>query len=1188
MQGRMGCTRLCVLAAVVLMVVTCGVTAGDSWVAVSPDGKAVVGEFVSAQVPLVAVTKSGTEGFSALLGTSGFGVAIEDTLTGQFLRIDWPDASIAGEIGEPAIPVVRRLFVAPPGAQVTVSTLEGETMVVDLEEAGLPWRGMPVQPPIEKLPGAIERAVFQFNEAAYAGGAPFATERASVKEVGIARGQRLFLLEVRPIAYDPDARTLTVWSELDARVEFSVARTLPSSLSPLPGLSQAVLNPDQLPEIGRIEAGNYLIIVDTAYETAIAPFAVAKADQGFNVTTYVVYGDLSSSIKSYIQSLWGGPDSPDFILLVGDTNTIPHWTGGGEGSPSTDLPYSCMDGSSDWYPDIALGRFPVRSTGHVTAIVDKTLYYENGPLDDPDYKMRAVFMASTDNYTVSEGTHNWVINNYMNPNGYTSDKLYTHTYNATTQDVRNSFNDGRFFGIYSGHGADTFWADGPAFYQSDVNALTNINMYPFVCSFACITGTYTLNECFVETWIRAADKGAIAIYGSSVNSYWTEDDVLEKRLFDSIFDEGDAVPDRVGPVWNDTRTRYLTQMGSGSTTRRYFEMYNLMGDPSLLFFGSEAPPTGLRVTPKNGLVSEGATGGPFSPDSIVYTLENQNDTGIDYVVTKSQSWVSLSETGGYLAGHATADVTVSLNALSLPTGQYSDTVNFINTTDHDGDTTRGVDLTVGVPTLQLSWNLDTDPGWTTEGMWAWGQPTGGGGSYGNPDPTSGYTGANVYGYNLDGDYTNDMLTEEYLTTHAIDCSSYAFVGLKFRRWLGVERSQYDHATVEVSTDGSSWTLVWENDLGAAISDANWSYESYELTPIADGQPTVYIRWGMGSTDGSVVYSGWNLDDIELWGAPTILDCNENGTPDEEDILEGTSLDCNENGVPDECDIENGTSDDCNANDVPDTCDIATGSSPDCNENETPDECDMDTGASIDCNGNSVPDECECVPSNAPLAESYVIAKNRYISLVPQNPGCSTAIQLTFVDLPPQFDALEGQSMWVGAPQTFCENAGEAAPLPGGCGPAPGEPSLTFTAASLQCEPYYADWSLVGLVHVYDAIVMPGGSYEVRAIHEYCDQMMEVSYSAPLDANTSVWGDLVENCSVTPCGPPDGVVGVSTDVTALLDKFKNLEGAPSKARCDIEPADPDQVINITDVTCCIDAFRGDGYPFGYIAPPPPCP
>jgi hypothetical protein len=35
--------------------------------------------------------------------------------------------------------------------------------------------------------------------------------------------------------------------------------------------------------------------------------------------------------------------------------------------------------------------------------------------------------------------------------------------------------------------------------------------------------------------------------------------------------------------------------------------------------------------------------------------------------------------------------------------------------------------------------------------------------------------------------------------------------------------------------------------------------------VADDQPTVYIRWTMGPTDGSVTYPGWNIDDVSLLG-----------------------------------------------------------------------------------------------------------------------------------------------------------------------------------------------------------------------------------------------------------------------------------------------------------------------------------
>lgn len=100
------------------------------------------------------------------------------------------------------------------------------------------------------------------------------------------------------------------------------------------------------------------------------------------------------------------------------------------------------------------------------------------------------------------------------------------------------------------------------------------------------------------------------------------------------------------------------------------------------------------------------------------------------------------------------------------------------------------------------------------------------------------------------------------------------------------------------------------------------------------------------------------------------DCNENGVPDDLDIAEGTSEDADGDGIPDECrdcnrngtrdplDILSGTSLDCNENEIPDECDIAAGVSQDCNENTIPDECDIADGTAEDSNSNGIPDECE--------------------------------------------------------------------------------------------------------------------------------------------------------------------------------------------------------------------------------------
>ncbi|UCG15851.1 MAG: hypothetical protein JSV19_11205 [Phycisphaerales bacterium] len=275
--------------------------------------------------------------------------------------------------------------------------------------------------------------------------------------------------------------------------------------------------------------------------------------------------------------------------------------------------------------------------------------------------------------------------------------------------------------------------------------------------------------------------------------------------------------------------------------------------------------TGLSVIPATGLESEGPGGGPFTPDSKIYTLENLGPGAINYSVTATEPWLTITNGSGTLNNIGdTVDVTVSINANAnaLGDGLYSDTVDFINLTDHVGDTTREVSLAVGIPVVVHEWLLDTDPGWTTTDQWAFGTPTGSG-SY-NGDPTSGYTGSNVYGYNLYGDYTNN-LPARYLTTTAFDCTGLFDVTLRFQRWLGVEsNSNYDEATIEASNDGSTWTVLWRaTDTGSAIADTSWQLQDVSLAAIADDQPTVYVRWGMGPTDGGTTYPGWNIDDVQI-------------------------------------------------------------------------------------------------------------------------------------------------------------------------------------------------------------------------------------------------------------------------------------------------------------------------------------
>jgi C1A family cysteine protease len=277
---------------------------------------------------------------------------------------------------------------------------------------------------------------------------------------------------------------------------------------------------------------------------------------------------------------------------------------------------------------------------------------------------------------------------------------------------------------------------------------------------------------------------------------------------------------------------------------------------------------GLGVTPSEDLRSTGAIGGPFSPASAQYTLSYFGEEAVDYQVSVSGAdWLEITgpATGVIAPGEEiTLTVAIGAEATSLESGSYVATLYFRNLTDHYGDTERDVVLSVGTPEQQYAWNLDTDPGWTTETDWEWGPATTGGGQHGYPDPSSAHTGTHIYGYNLGGDYPND-LPETHLTTEAINCSELHNVQLRFWRWLGVEQPIYDHAYVRVSNDGSYWETVWNNDV--EIEDDSWISQSIDISAVAGGRETVYIRWTMGETDPGWQYCGWNIDDVEIFAVP---------------------------------------------------------------------------------------------------------------------------------------------------------------------------------------------------------------------------------------------------------------------------------------------------------------------------------
>ena len=170
---------------------------------------------------------------------------------------------------------------------------------------------------------------------------------------------------------------------------------------------------------------------------------------------------------------------------------------------------------------------------------------------------------------------------------------------------------------------------------------------------------------------------------------------------------------------------------------------------------------------------------------------------------------------------------------------------------------------VALPVPVFSANMTTDPGWSLDlgagrgAGWEYGAPNYGAGTNG---PSSGFTGTDIVAFNLSGDYPSRLGSPLYATTPPIDVSGASNLTLQFRRWLRLTNQGF--GTVEVSTNGTSWTTIWS---GSSVTDSSWQLVQYALPSSVEGSSSLQIRWGLRSGNRPQTDIGWNIDDVLVLG-----------------------------------------------------------------------------------------------------------------------------------------------------------------------------------------------------------------------------------------------------------------------------------------------------------------------------------
>ncbi len=376
--------------------------------------------------------------------------------------------------------------------------------------------------------------------------------------------------------------------------------------------------------------------------TAIVPTAAIFAPTEDEKTEQV------RQLKAYIRKRRRARLSPlRYVLLFGDVGSIPteERQRPGDANPplfdTTDFYYFThrdARGEECLLPWVAGGRIPARTEAEGLAVVDQIIRYENVPPEDPDYYGRmtvAAYFEDRDKkgrqdgradkaylktmetireHMISHGfeVHRVYVTNNPKPTRYADGSpvplkvrealIYKNDGAVATKRLVDRINAGQLIMGHRGHGDQGGWLN-PPLKTEDLPKISSANPSIFF-SINCRTGSFdSVRESFAEK-ILALNGGAPSLIAATeLSGAWRNDSMI-KALFDAIWPGVISTYPvttmrfpvkyyRMGDVMNYAKAYLLTAHGFNANTQKHFEIYHVVGDPTLQIWGS--PPLTLRL-----------------------------------------------------------------------------------------------------------------------------------------------------------------------------------------------------------------------------------------------------------------------------------------------------------------------------------------------------------------------------------------------------------------------------------------------------------------------------------------------------------------------------------------------------------------------------------------------------------------
>ena len=350
-----------------------------------------------------------------------------------------PGTRPMGEVGYPELPVVTCFIAVPDESDLTLVYSAGCMSMINC----LPLYPAPLDSLVaDSLSTPWIKEFFRKDSSAYASTEWYPEVQAVLSGEFRLRDQRVAVVDVYPIQYLASEDSLRVWSDIELYVNFEGADPVwsdaglgyydrligdrligytPSYSYSSPSTGQ-VYRPEDLVAGPPVVPDYVIIISDMLDGDWIDDFAEYRAElNGFDIaiaTTGDIYDQFNGGephispdvIRNFTEAMWnwGSPgDRSTYLLLIGDHEDfscfvypwfLPSRESGNHGFANDEW-YVCFGDSRETitaFPDMIVGRLPVRDTDNLQDMLDLIVEYESeDELPGPAYRRYLTRLAGT-------------------------------------------------------------------------------------------------------------------------------------------------------------------------------------------------------------------------------------------------------------------------------------------------------------------------------------------------------------------------------------------------------------------------------------------------------------------------------------------------------------------------------------------------------------------------------------------------------------------------------------------------------------------------------------------------------------------------------------------------------------------------------------------------------------------------